>query len=260
MALAEIAVNSLLSQGGESLEVRIYLYVDGPVSNECEEFIQCSESHFYKVIRGEKNRGLAFGLNRLIDNLESEEYVFRMDLDDVNQVGRFSAQIDFIENHQEYDLVGCNISEIDQSGQWLRDRAYPETYEECMSVISKGMPILHPTFCFRRSLFLDPSIRYPDKYLTEDLALLSLLIRRGVKFGNVQNNLFSWRLGDEFYKRRNIRRSKVELFEYVALVYFIYGFSFRLIWPILRFAFRFFPGGAVKFIYGSRVKKALLKG
>ncbi|EGR1670319.1 glycosyltransferase, partial [Vibrio parahaemolyticus] len=64
------AIESLKSQDIGWENINLYLGIDGELPMEVEEYI--SELSPYKVIKNEKNMGLAATLNKLISELDSE--------------------------------------------------------------------------------------------------------------------------------------------------------------------------------------------
>jgi GT2 family glycosyltransferase len=60
------AINSVIRQDYTGGAIRIYLGVDGPLSNSEEEWITENRSKFYKIIRNKVNSGLSKTLNRLV--------------------------------------------------------------------------------------------------------------------------------------------------------------------------------------------------
>lgn len=254
---ARKALESLRLQCSDTLGVNIYLHVDGLLLPEQESLILEFNDIFFKVIRSEVNVGLAMGLNLLINNLGSESYIFRMDLDDISLPGRFQAQIDYMESHREIMICGCRTQEIDANDAIINKRDYPLNHNDIVARIHRGLPMLHPTFCYRASVF-DDGLRYPNRYLTEDLGIIFEAINRGYKLGNIPDRLFSWRISDDFFYRRNAKRSFVEFKVYCSGIYSIWGVSYRYFFPAARLAFRFLPVSIVRMIYLSPFRSLVL--
>jgi glycosyltransferase involved in cell wall biosynthesis len=89
--LFERALASIEQQDYQDATVRIYLCIDGPVSGGITSVIV--RHTIYKTLQNESRLGLARSLNRLLDALEDEEFVFRMDSDDDSHVHRISRQV-----------------------------------------------------------------------------------------------------------------------------------------------------------------------
>ena len=63
------AVESIEKQDYGFENINIYLGIDGKIPNDIEMYINENSNAFYKIIRNSKNMGLAYTLNRLIENL-----------------------------------------------------------------------------------------------------------------------------------------------------------------------------------------------
>ena len=255
------ALDSVLYQKKDGLDVRIYLCVDGPVPETHEAALFQRSGDIFKILRNEKNLGLAESLNRLIESLGDEDFVFRMDGDDLSLPGRFRAQISWLQEHSGVDLVGCQALDIDDAGAPLRVRNYPVAAKSAKNLLTRQNPVLHPTFCMRRSLLKDPAIRYPKAYLTEDLAFLVLMAERGYAFGNIPQRLFQWRTGAAFFKRRSsVRRALAELVWYGRAVWAVKGAAtHHWAFPALRFALRCLPTGMVQSIYKTGMRDRMAR-
>lgn len=253
-------LESIVKQNDSDIKIHIYLYVDGPITEQQKYFLASHKSKFYKIIYGNENKGLPFGLNTLIDNLEDEKYVFRMDADDICLPERFKKQIAFMEISPEVMLCGCNSIEIDSEGNYLNHREYPATNEKIISSLPKCMPILHPSFCIRDTLFKKHKLRYSIVHLAEDLDFGFKVASNGHKMANVQEYLMNWRISKSFIERRNSNRMIPEFKVYVKGIFSLKGyFTIDYIYPCARILFRLCPNFIVKFIYQSSLRKWFLK-
>lgn len=68
-----------------------------------------------KVIKNEKNLTLAPTLNHCL-SIAKGKYVARMDGDDICALDRLEKELHFLERHEEYSLVSCNMDLFDQKG------------------------------------------------------------------------------------------------------------------------------------------------
>lgn len=249
---ARLALESLIAQDYGFENINIYIHVDGELDVEHERFMNEYSSFFKLVLHSSPNIGLAKGLNRLLLEVQ-EDYIFRMDLDDISNPERVSSQVAFMEENDEVSLLGCNAYEIDANGDVEIERKFPITDYEIKASMHKFCPILHPTFCFRKKI-IDEGILYPDFYLTEDLGFIYMCRKAGKKFHNLDQTLFQWRKTDDFYKRRNAKRSFVEMMVYFKIIKYFDGFSFKYAYPVARFIFRFMPSGLVERVYNSGLR------
>lgn len=255
---AEKALLSLYNQNYDQTRVFIYLFVDGALPDTHKEFLSRHANKFHIIIHSDKNVGLACGLNAIFSNLNDEEYIFRMDLDDICHPNRFIKQIEFMEAHSNIDLCGCNTYEIDDFDVILYERNYPETHNDIVNRLPRSNPILHPTYCIRSKSLRSSGLKYRDLRLNEDLGFVFDAVSRGWILHNIQERLFMWRTGEKFFSRRTIRRSIVEFSTYFRGCINIWGVSWRLFWPIIRLFSRFIPVWAIKYIYHSYFRNKIL--
>ena len=244
------ALDSVLGQAGIGPgKNRIYLHVDGPVDEAIEQVAQTRPLHV--VVRSPQSIGLAAGLNRLIDRLSDETYVFRMDSDDVSLAGRYARQIAFLDAHPDIDIVGGAITELSEDGR-SRTVPYPQSSADCRSVLPYRNPLAHPTVCFRRSVF-ETGVRYPESAAYEDLALWFVCAARGMKFANLPDVLLTFSAGASFHRRRGaLSRSLGELGDYFTGLRQLRAPAYFYALPVLRLLMRLAPVQLSKAAYAVR--------
>lgn len=254
------SLDSMLAQSYPQEKLRLYLYIDGPVPESHERFLAQNAEHFYRIVRGESNRGLSFGLNRLIECLEDETVVLRMDMDDLAHSTRVERQVAMLEENPELSLIGCNSWEIDESGSVISQRDYPASSDAIRHRISRGNPMLHPGYCMRRTLLTTHGMRYRELYLNEDLGFLFDVLQRGLELANLQERLMYWRVTDKFFERRHFRRHFAEYRTYAQGIHALHGISAKQIYPVIRLAFRLLPNGFARQVYRSSFRNSFLCG
>ncbi|AUV87428.1 hypothetical protein C1N50_15290 [Vibrio campbellii] len=247
---ALFSVRSAAEKAGN--EARIYIHVDGEVSQE--HLVVVDSCNPYKVVKSEKNVGLAIGLNKLIANLEGEDYIFRMDADDICCRDRISLQLDYMEDNPEVDLVGGAIDEfVGDIANVVAHRDYPDV--ALASYLPKGSPFAHVTVCFRGGFF-DKFGCYPTDYpLNEDIALWGEALINGAVGHNIPSTLVQVRM-DGAYSRRTLKKAKSELKVYLRICNKLKVFPFI---PLARFGFRLMPVSLVGVFYRSSLRNKFLK-
>lgn len=239
----EAAVRSVTDQQSDTPhKLRVYLGIDGPLHPGITEFLQRHEQELYKVVHNPVNQGLAVILNRMIDALEEEDYVARLDADDLALPGRFTLQVDFMETHPDIHVCGGAILETDmQPGGYRQTITYPLTHEEIAQSWFKRNPIAHPATCIRRTVFREGH-RYPVQYrYNQDLAMWISLLGQQIRFGNLPETLIAFRIGETFYKRRGYEMAKSELVLYLSGIRSLRYPLYTVLFPITRFLFRLTP-------------------
>jgi len=112
------AVQSVLEQDYAPLE--IIVVDDGSTDNTEEEL----KPYLSRIIyRRQRNHGAAVARNAAIQASRGE-YIATLDLDDVWKEGKVRLQVDFLERHRQYAMVGCNVVQIDSEGIVISARGF----------------------------------------------------------------------------------------------------------------------------------------
>lgn len=200
------AVESILYQSYRN--IHIYVGVDGPVSDILRDNLGVLErQNMVDVVWFPENRGLACVLNDLVVLCKKEgyDYYARMDADDISEKNRFEKQVKFMEEHQEVDVVGGAIDEIDGEGKKRGKHVeYPLTHEDCRKFFRYRDPLAHPAVMFRASYFEKVTGGYRNEYRkNQDTMLWFDGFMNGCVFANLKDTVLHFRVNDDFYNRRN---------------------------------------------------------
>ena len=200
------AVESLVLQTYK--DFHIFIGVDGPVGDDIKDYLrQIDENNRITIFWYNENRGLACVLNDLLEICfkEGYEFIARMDADDISEYNRFDRQIEYLEEHQDIDVVGGSINEIDEKGN-LRNKIiiYPETPEECKAFFSKRNPHAHPAVMFKKSFFdkLKGKKYRPEYRQNQDTMLWYDGMMAGTLHANIPDVVLKFRMTDAMFKKR----------------------------------------------------------
>lgn len=236
------------------VESRIFLGVDGPVSEALEQVIQQDADQLFLVERSAVNRGLAKSLNALISRLTDEEFVFRMDADDQSLPDRYQAQLDYLASHPEIDILGTAITEVDCTTGEERNVGFCRDPQDAIDNMHRRVPVAHPTVCFRRRV-LSAVGGYPVAGTNEDVALWFECLRAGFKFDNLAQAHLRFRISEAFWKRRSFKKARSELMCYVRGIYALDGlFTPKYAYPMLRLMVRLAPTSVSRWMYRSSLR------
>jgi hypothetical protein len=230
--------------------INIYLGIDGPIGHELESVINGYTSHLHQIVRSTNNEGLASTLNKLIRCLGEEDFVFRMDADDICLPLRFRYQLDFLREHLDIDIVGTDIIEWDRATNSRRLVSFAHDHEDALRKIVRRVPVAHPTVCFRRQVF-NKVPGYPEITGNEDIAMWFECLRKGIRFGNVHLPLLQFTINESFWSRRSVAKALTEFNCYLRGIWHLHKFTWRYIYPIARFFVRISPVWLMKILYNS---------
>lgn len=155
------------------------------------------------LLRNEVNKGLAYSLNRCIEHSHGE-FIARMDADDWCEPERLEKQMIFLNEHNDFDLVGTQCLFVDDDGKKyeFKKPVIPDA-----NVLPLSNPFVHPTVMIRRSSF-DKLGGYTVSKKTrrcEDLELWYRFFYLGFKGYNLQEYLYYKKRGKDSYRRRKFR-------------------------------------------------------
>ena len=123
-----------------------------------------------RLYEGGGNLGLAARLNQAID-LARGPLIARMDADDLAYPERLAAQVKFMAEHPDCDLVGCGMLFFDDRGAAVGRFPLRRTHEDICHNPWAGFHLPHPTWLGRKSWFA--RFRYLADYKkTQDQDLL----------------------------------------------------------------------------------------
>ncbi|WP_044935200.1 glycosyltransferase family 2 protein [Pseudobutyrivibrio sp. LB2011] len=196
------AIESIISQTYDNWELII-----------CDD---CSIDNTYQIIeeytkkdkriialKNDKNMRLAATLNRCLE-IAQGSYIARMDADDLSLPDRFMRQIRFLEDHPQYDCVGCGRMIFDSEGKHgiRRSKEYPSK-----SDLLFDTPFAHPTIMMKKEVYdsLNGYTVSKETMRAEDLDLWFRFYAKGYTGYNIPDVLYMYREGKEDLKKRSIK-------------------------------------------------------
>lgn len=244
------AIDSLYNQ---TKKADIFVQLDGIVPLEIEEYIdqEYKDGKITYLGKREKNRGLAYSLNELLDVVlkRGYQYIFRMDADDISVPTRIEKQVEFLKSHPDIQAVGGWIEEFNVDTSDRQIVRYGEFHDELKANLMKRNPLAHVTICFRNSFF-DTISYYDTNKLNEDFDLWIRAFKKDVKLHCLQEVLVMVRTNNAFFERRkNIKRAKeVMLLKIDATKTFGFGIK-GYIYAVAHFVLFLSPSWIKKFLY-----------
>jgi glycosyltransferase involved in cell wall biosynthesis len=210
------AISSILVQTFDAFAL---LIIDDGSTDATFEIAMSFADTRVKVLRLEKNQGLAAALNVGINQITSP-YIARMDADDISVKERLALQWSFMQENPE---LGFSGSFVDSFGQETLRFIYPTDHTHLAIALLTYNPIAHPTVIFRRETVTRYHLRYRPAYsYCEDYDLWARAIRY-VRVANLPLSLLNYRLHDAQVTNRHhqiqqplARRIKLAQMEYLC--------------------------------------------
>jgi len=245
------AVLSLLNQ--TYMPEEIIIVVDGDVNQEINSQLNnYSQNSIVKIIRLDKNKGLANALNVGIKNANFP-LIARMDSDDICFNNRFEKQIKAI-NEFDLDIVGGQIIEFGKDiNDVISKRIVPCEHSEIIKMLKFRSPFSHPTILFKKEVF-DILQGYDTSIFPEDYDFFVRAYLKRFKFGNIPDEVLWFRLGEnrsDAIKRRwgvNYAINEFNLYKKFLNINFYNYFEFFKI-VFLKIPIRLLPFFMFKFVY-----------
>jgi glycosyltransferase involved in cell wall biosynthesis len=209
----------------------VVLVKDGPLTPELDTVINRYQTQYpdtFKVYALEQNSGLGMSLALGLERC-SNEFVARMDTDDICLPFRFEEQYNMLMNHPELDLVGFNIAEFVTNPTTVHlCRNLPEKPKDIYKLGKRRNPVNHPTAMFRRSKALQVGNYKPLKGV-EDYYLWMRMLNKNMQFYNIQKVGVLCRVGNDLISRRHgisYYSNEVKLFKKGLSIGYISWFDF----------------------------------
>jgi glycosyltransferase involved in cell wall biosynthesis len=111
----EETISSILSQEFTDFE---YILIDDCSSDKTVEIIESFNDPRIRLIKNNTNQGISFNRNLAIEEAKGK-YIAMIDGDDIALQGRLEKQIEFLENNEDYGIVGTEIINIDEQGNQI---------------------------------------------------------------------------------------------------------------------------------------------
>jgi glycosyltransferase involved in cell wall biosynthesis len=212
------AIDSILAQSLQGFEL---LIVDDASGDETPAILAAyaARDARIRVLRNDGNLGPYPSANRALE-VARAPLIARMDADDISESDRLARQAAFMEAHPQCLLVGSGYTSIDGDGRTRFVRRNPMDFATAGWTVRLRMPMVHPSFCFRRLLPDGTPVRYSDEYpISSDYALAAWLGAEGeiasigdplVRYRMHAGNISSTRLDVQQSAARAISQHAVE--------------------------------------------------
>ncbi len=180
---AEQAIVSIIKQTYKHLEI---IVIDDGSSDNTYKIVAdlATQDPRIRLYKNERNLKIVKTLNRAL-SLAQGEYIARMDGDDISALDRIEKQVAFLESNPDYELVGCSMILIDESGMEIGRSVKFSDYELLMKLATYEMAVAHPTWLARKSVYRKLN-GYRELSGAEDRDFLLRMISAKLKYTNLE--------------------------------------------------------------------------
>lgn len=197
-----LALNSIMMQTLKPNEIVIVKDENLTVDlDRCIDEFQKQYPTIVKIVSFKINRGLGLALRDGV--LEcTNEYIARMDTDDIAVATRFEVQLKYLEKHPDISLLGSWIKEFSTDVNNCDSiTQLPCSYKDIKKFAEKRNPFRHMTVIFKKSSVLS-SGNYREFLWFEDYDLWVRMLLNGYKAENLPEFLVNVRATEDMFSRR----------------------------------------------------------
>jgi glycosyltransferase EpsE len=177
---------------------------DGSTGKTWSNLLEISKlDNRIKLVRHRSNLGHAAALNNCI-TLSEGMYIARQDQDDYSDPHRLEKQIEFLDNHPEYSIVGSNINLINDNGI-IGSRIFKE--KPCEKDFLWNSPFVHPSIMMRKQDLVNAGCYTVSKEtrMTEDYELFMRLYAMKMLGYNIQESLYYYYISSVSSNKRKFK-------------------------------------------------------
>ncbi|WP_121973803.1 glycosyltransferase, partial [Acinetobacter stercoris] len=182
----------------------IILVLDGSINSELESVVESWQKKIgsaLKIIPLPQNMGLGKALNEGLKHC-SNDWVFRMDTDDICTPERFEKQIKYIEENPEVVLFSSQILEFNNNPNDASVvKSVPVEHNDIVQFAQKRSPFNHMAVAYKKPV-IEQVGGYQHHLFMEDYNLWLRVIGAGYKVGNHPDVLLYARVGNGMHARR----------------------------------------------------------
>jgi glycosyltransferase involved in cell wall biosynthesis len=215
-------LNSIVNQVG-LIYIEIVWCNDGSdeehsimLEKELKNVMDSSRFINIKYIKTIQNKGLSECLSNGVLQC-SNEYIFRMDSDDVMTTRRISKQYKFMTDNPDIVICGGGMKMFDEKGD-TKDIFHKEEIKWVEFVDEDNKPtwiMNHPTLCYKRSAILEIGNYNKNYYENNIMEYYDLELRFMKKYGvlhNIPEILIYYRIHKEQINNKIMEKDKKTLF------------------------------------------------
>ena len=198
------AIDSILRQTFKDFE---FLIINDGSTDKTGEILESYNNPRIKIINNEKNIGLTKSLNKGL-RLARGEYIARQDADDISMPERLEKEVEFLEMHQDYAVVGTFAKIINENSEILYFLERPVEDLKIREIFKKDNCIIHGSSMIRRACLSDTGF-YNELIIRSQDYELWLRLSKKYRLANIPKYLYIWRKHDENIEAKYVGEQKI---------------------------------------------------
>lgn len=195
------SISSILHQSFE--DFRLLIINDGSTDGSIK-IIESFDDTRINIISNVENKGLIYSLNLALQQC-NEDYIVRMDSDDIANSDRFEKLVNAIECDESLWVVG---SQVTYFGNQEGASQLPIENDDIVSHLFFRNPLAHPTVILRVSYLKKYNLVYELPFLhVEDYRLWTRIVLLGGRIKNLNDALLKYRIEGQNISLKNSNTS-----------------------------------------------------
>ena len=198
------AMESILNQTFTDFE---FLIINDGSTDRTAEILQSYDDPRIKIINNEENMGLTKSLNKGL-LIARGDYIARQDADDISMLERLGKEIDFLETHQDYAVVGTFAKILNKNSDVIHRGDMPIENAQIREFLKRDNCIAHGSAMIRKKCLRDVG-HYDESMARSQDYDLWLRLSKKYRLANIPEYLYMWRKHDEQIEAKHIKEQKI---------------------------------------------------
>lgn len=156
-----------------------------------------------KLIENKNKLGFVKSLNVALST-SGGKYMARIDSDDYCETNRFELQVRYLELHKDIDVLGSNITLIDQDNHVISKRQYKTSHKEIRKSFLFTTGVAHPSVMVKMESLKKFGMYNKEFNFSEDLELWLRLLKNNCIFANLDEYLVNYRVIEKNEPRNHL--------------------------------------------------------
>lgn len=195
------AIDSIINQTYDNWELIICDDGSKDDSYRVAEIYKEKYSERIKLIKNDRNMGLAYSLNRCLKHADGD-LIARMDGDDISLPERFQMQVEFLMENKDFDLVGTAMRYFNEDNS-IKGIVFKPEYPDYWTLRNR-IPFNHATIVSYKTVFnkLEGYTVSERTKRAQDYDLWFRFYYHGFKGANIKDALYLVRENRDAIRRR----------------------------------------------------------